>query len=151
MCSVSTARPDTAKLLPSDGAHSDRFGVSLALFNDTAVIGAPLDDDNGADSGSAYVFAGLSDRNNNGTLDTCDIASGFSQDNDGNGVPDECETPGDVDGDGDVDLADLAALLAAYGSRIGDPAYNPYTDIDGDGDIDLADLAELLAHYGEGT
>ena len=140
-----------ARLLASDGAHGDCLGISVALFHDTAVLGAYLDNDNGEDSGSAYVFAGLSDRNNNGTLDTCDIASGFSQDNDGNGVPDECETPGDVDGDGDVDLADLAALLAAYGSRIGDPAYNPYADIDRDGDVDLADLAELLAHYGEGT
>ena len=140
-----------ARLLASDGDHGDSFGSQVALFYDTAVIGAPYNDDNGVGSGSAYVFAGLSDRNNNGVLDTCDIASGFSEDNDGNGVPDECETPGDVDGDGDVDLADLAALLAAYGSHIGDPAYDPYADIDGDGDVDLSDLAELLAHYGQGT
>ena len=47
------------KLLPTDGAAGDRFGTSVALVGDgnTALIGAPLDDDNGTDSGSAYVFA----------------------------------------------------------------------------------------------
>jgi hypothetical protein len=58
---------------------------------------------------------------------------------------------GDLDGDGDVDLADLATLLAAYGTCDGDPNYNPDADLDGSRCIDLSDLAELLSHYGEGT
>jgi hypothetical protein len=58
---------------------------------------------------------------------------------------------GDLDGDGDVDLADLAALLAAYGACTGDPDYNPVADLDGSGCVDLADLAALLANYGVGT
>jgi hypothetical protein len=57
---------------------------------------------------------------------------------------------GDVDGDGDVDLGDLTALLSAYGSQTGDPNYHPFADIDGDGDVDLTDLTMLLSHYGEG-
>ncbi|MFQ5805572.1 MAG: hypothetical protein ACE5I3_03870 [Phycisphaerae bacterium] len=56
--------------------------------------------------------------------------------------------PGDVDGDGDTDLSDLAALLAAYGTSIGDPNYNPNADFDQDGDVDLSDLASLLSDYG---
>ena len=56
--------------------------------------------------------------------------------------------PGDVDGDGDTDLSDLAALLAAYNTSAGDPAYNPAADFDSDGDIDLSDLAFLLSDYG---
>jgi len=56
---------------------------------------------------------------------------------------------GDVDGDGDVDLQDLAALLASYGACVGDPRYNPDADFDDSGCVDLADLAALLAHYGE--
>jgi hypothetical protein len=63
----------------------------------------------------------------------------------------EAGIPGDIDGDGDVDLSDLAALLGAYGTHEGDPSYNPDADLDCDGDVDLSDLAELLGHYGEGT
>jgi len=50
-----------AKLLPADGAATDQFGVSVALGGDTAVAGANLDDDNGSNSGSAYVFRLLQD------------------------------------------------------------------------------------------
>ena len=45
-----------AKLTATDGAAGDEFGYSVALSGDTAVIGAARDDDNGNDSGSAYVF-----------------------------------------------------------------------------------------------
>ena len=47
------------KLTASDGAASDNLGYSVSISSDgtTALIGAYLDDDKGADSGSAYVFA----------------------------------------------------------------------------------------------
>ena len=45
-----------AKLTASDGAADDNFGVAVAVDGDTAVVGAYQDDDNGSDSGSAYVF-----------------------------------------------------------------------------------------------
>jgi len=50
---------------------------------------------------------------------------------------------GDIDGDGCVDLADLAILLASYNIDAGG-------DVDNDGDTDLADLAALLGNYGVG-
>ena len=53
---------------------------------------------------------------------------------------------GDLDGDNDIDIADLAALLANYGTTSG-AAYED-GDLDGDGDVDLSDLAALLAVYG---
>lgn len=56
------------------------------------------------------------------------------------------ELAGDLDGDGDVDLADLAQLLAHYGMTSG--ASYEDGDLDGDGDVDLSDLAALLANYG---
>jgi len=56
--------------------------------------------------------------------------------------------PGDIDGDGDVDLSDLAALLSSYGACPGDPNYIPEADLNGDGCVTLSDLAELLGHYG---
>jgi len=63
-------------------------------------------------------------------------------------TPTEPNWPGDIDGDGDVDLGDLATLLAAYGTCDGDPGYNLAADLDGSGCIDLLDLAALLANYG---
>jgi hypothetical protein len=56
------------------------------------------------------------------------------------------ECPGDLDGDNDVDLADLAQLLGNYGTTSG--AVYEDGDLDGDGDVDLADLAALLGVYG---
>ncbi|MBU0616325.1 MAG: hypothetical protein KKI02_01270 [Planctomycetes bacterium] len=53
---------------------------------------------------------------------------------------------GDLDGDSDIDLADLAQLLSNYGMTSG--ARYVDGDLDLDGDVDLSDLAALLAVYG---
>jgi len=45
-----------AKLTAADAAAGDQFGRSVSVSGDTAVVGAWLDDDGGANSGSAYVF-----------------------------------------------------------------------------------------------
>jgi len=44
------------KLFASDAAVGDLFGESVSVSGNTAVVGAPSDDDAGTDSGSAYVF-----------------------------------------------------------------------------------------------
>lgn len=44
------------RLTAGDGATYDGFGISVGIEGDTAIVGTPGDDDNGADSGSAYVF-----------------------------------------------------------------------------------------------
>ena len=44
------------ELFVSDGAWQDGFGASVSFSRDVIVIGAVLDDDNGANSGSTYVF-----------------------------------------------------------------------------------------------
>ncbi len=49
-------RRSEARLLASDGASKDWFGYSVAVSGDVAVVGAVFDDDNGWNSGSAYVF-----------------------------------------------------------------------------------------------
>ena len=82
-----------AKLLADDGAEHDHFGYSVAISGATAIVGAYLDDDNGADSGSAYLF---------------DAA-----------VPGTC--PWDLDAGGSVGILDLLALLAAWGTDPGGP------------------------------
>ena len=45
-----------AKLTPSDGRANDQFGHSISIDNGIVAIGAQLDDDRGANSGSAYLF-----------------------------------------------------------------------------------------------
>ena len=45
-----------AKLTASDGAAEERFGDSVSISGDYAIVGAPRDDDNGDRSGSAYIF-----------------------------------------------------------------------------------------------
>ena len=47
---------EVAKLVASDGASLDNFGISVSVSGDTAVVGAWQDDDLGSASGSAYVF-----------------------------------------------------------------------------------------------
>ena len=51
-----TAWSEQAKLLASDGGAQDQLGSSVALFEDTALLGAPSDDDQGTNAGAAYVF-----------------------------------------------------------------------------------------------
>lgn len=53
---------------------------------------------------------------------------------------------GDLNGDGTIDLSDLAVLLANYGKT--NAAYAD-GDLDGNGTVELADLAALLALYGK--
>ncbi len=45
-----------AKLIASDGTYGDYFGRSVSISGDYAIIGADGDDDNGGNSGSAYIF-----------------------------------------------------------------------------------------------
>ena len=51
-----SAWTQTAKLTADDAAASDFFGRSVSIDGDYAVVGAEGDDDNGANSGSAYIF-----------------------------------------------------------------------------------------------
>jgi hypothetical protein len=57
--------------------------------------------------------------------------------------------PGDLNGDFKVSLADLVALVIAYGSRPGDPGWNPNADIDGNSVVGLNELVILANHYGQ--
>ncbi len=45
-----------AKLTASDAAANDYFGSSVAISGDTVLVGAAWNDDNGSDSGAAYLF-----------------------------------------------------------------------------------------------
>ena len=51
------AQSNDTKLIPSDGDAEDNFGAAVAIDSNTIVVGARYDDDNGSNSGSAYVFS----------------------------------------------------------------------------------------------
>ncbi len=126
--------------VPSSGPGSDAFiwtGATgmrdlqrvLALDVGLDIEGSDLHNAYGISANGRYV-----------------VGAGSGPDGDGAawlaylGDPIPCK--GDLNGDGERDLADLAVLLASYGIDAGG-------DIDGDSDTDLQDLAWLLAVYGE--
>lgn len=45
-----------AKLTAADAEAGDQFGGSIALFGETLLVGARRDDDNGDESGAAYLY-----------------------------------------------------------------------------------------------
>ena len=80
------------------------------------------------------------DCDNDGTVDLIEIFNGAA-DVDENGVPDTCiACLGDMNSDGFVGGADIAALLNAWGTAGG--------DLTGDGNTGGADLAALLNAWG---
>lgn len=93
------------------------------------------------------------DCNRNIMLDVCDVGSGQSEDANDNVIPDECEQSpvitGDLDGDGDVDGADLGLLLGTWGPAAPPPggAQGGFADFDESGEVDGADLGVLLGAW----
>jgi len=148
--SLITARSSAAVALDDDGFICAMGGDAGTLGTDTVerlytALPDPAEDCN---SNGVPDICELADNdcNTNGVPDECDIADGTSPDLNDNGIPDECECLGDLDGDNDIDLSDLAQLLANYGMTSG--ALYEDGDVDADEDVDLADLAALLAVYG---
>ena len=56
---------------------------------------------------------------------------------------------GDVNGDGKVDITDLAMASAAFGSYPRHPRWNPAADINRDNRIDTQDMAIVSANFGK--
>ena len=53
---MSTVQNELVKLLASDADADDRFGYSASISGNYAIVGANRNDDNGENSGSAYIF-----------------------------------------------------------------------------------------------
>ncbi|MDH3831916.1 MAG: tandem-95 repeat protein, partial [Gammaproteobacteria bacterium] len=47
---------DSGQSWGGEGSPGDQFGIAVARSGDRVLVGASLDDDNGADAGSAYLF-----------------------------------------------------------------------------------------------
>ncbi len=59
--------------------------------------------------------------------------------------------PGDVNGDGAVDCADLALVRASFGMTVGAAGYSLSADFNGDGIVDVQDLAFITHLLPAGT
>jgi PKD repeat protein len=62
--------------------------------------------------------------------------------------------PWDINGDGIIDMRDIAIVAKAFGTVPGDPEWNPDADITGpdgepDGTVDMRDIALVASHFGE--
>ena len=80
----------------------------------------------------------------NGIWDTCDISSGFSNDANGDGIPDECGgCVGDVTGDGHVNVSDILAAIDQWGQT------NSSADANGDGTVDVSDILLMIGNWGD--
>jgi hypothetical protein len=60
-----------------------------------------------------------------------------------------CTLEGDVDGDGDVDIADIMLVASIWHTAVGDPDYDPDYDLDGNDRIDIVDIMLVAVHWGE--
>ncbi len=133
----------SAKLLAPGGAAFDALGADVEVESGYAIAGAA-----GADNGAVQVFRGISgaDCNGNAELDDCEVLAGEVPDLNGNGVPDECDVPGDLDGDGSVGIVDFLLLLNHWGACADCGAC--LGDLDGDCTVGVPDLLSLLGNWG---
>ena len=56
---------------------------------------------------------------------------------------------GDVNGDGRVDLRDIALVARAFGSNPTSSNWNPYADINGDGTVNMKDIDLVARNFGQ--
>ena len=68
-------------------------------------------------------------------------------DEDGSGGSVCDATPGDLDGDNDVDEDDYNLFMATYGRGLGDPDYNADADYDGDDFVGGSDFGIWYQYY----
>jgi FG-GAP repeat protein len=110
-----TTGTEIGMLLAGDGAPNDFFGSSVAVEGDFVVMGSRLDDDNGDDSGSAYIFDISFDINcsaeltGDDTLDFFDVATFLTYFSIGNPIA-------DWNADGIFDFFDVMAYLSDFSS-----------------------------------
>jgi len=56
---------------------------------------------------------------------------------------------GDVTGDGQVNILDISLVAIAFGTKRGDPMYNPTADINDDDQVNILDISTVAIHFGE--
>jgi len=59
--------------------------------------------------------------------------------------------PGDLNGDGTVGCDDLAIVKASFGTKVGQPGFNPIADVNHDGVVNVLDLSFVANRIPKGT
>ncbi len=156
------------KFVPDDAEPEDRFGYSVSMDKGVVLIGSYHDDDNGEDSGAAYIF-GASSLNQlyklipsqgtaddlfgrsvaicNNTIGIGSIGDSVFGDSSGSAqvftVPaDIC--PADLTGDRLLDFFDISEFLTAFVQK------EPSADFNGDGMYNFFDVSAFLQLFNTG-
>jgi hypothetical protein len=126
------------------GAPLEGFfvGGAVALVGNGRLVAIGARDATPDPIAEAWLLDPVTDCNGNHVDDSAEIASGAESDANLNGLPDSCERPGDLDGDGAVTPTDLGLLLGRFGEG---PGLGDLTD---DGAVDAADIGVLLGDWG---
>jgi len=56
---------------------------------------------------------------------------------------------GDVTGDGRVDILDIFVVAKAFGSKRGEPRYDPNADLDNNGEVNILDIFKVAKEFGK--
>ncbi len=162
------------KLTASDTTVGDRFGTSVAIGQNIAIIGATLAATDASNlAGAAYIFDLTTGQQlaklTASDSQAIDYFGGSVTINDntavigahGNNTADGVDAgaaylfdltpplPADLDGDGFVGLADLNLILANWNKST--PSANPLADPSGDGFVGISDLTLILTNWNAGT
>jgi hypothetical protein len=157
------------KLTASDGESNDGFGLSVGIADTIAIVGAYRDDDNGVDSGSAYLFdfsdpdniietkltASDSERDDEfgqsvAISGTVALVGAYADDDNGSSSGSAYVfdfTPpcaADLNGDGTLDFFDVSAFLTAFNDQ------DPAADFNADTLFDFFDVAAFIVAFGRG-
>jgi len=144
---------DAGELLVATGYYAEEFNEDIRFLRYDRMTGQVLDS-------FIYDYGTSNDRILDFDLDSSDnmVITGWTTDYlPGGGIENAnllvarvtagpAATPGDIDGDGTVNVTDLLALLAAWGG-CDDPGNCP-ADLDGDGMVSVTDLLMMLANWG---
>jgi len=139
-------------IIATDTSDNPMENVKLSLFdqNDTVVWNGVTDS-----LGTTSFNLTFTDGNYTGTLRLEAVKGNYSA---AMNVTFLSDTPvvltiryfADLNGDGTVNIMDIALVARAYGSRPGDPNWNPIADVaEPYGEINIVDIATVAKDYGK--
>ncbi len=131
---------------PQQNKIGDYYDINSDNVGASAIISTTVN----GEQDVYYVRIGEFDCNNNGVGDATEVSLGQAKDCNSNGVLDACETacPGDTNGDGRTNTADLTNLLGKFGQTV--PLCDP-ANLNTDTSVNTADLTILLGNFGCGA